>query len=177
MSEYKFMCISKFKGITIPIYLGDLDGCFAITKASKKAFDCGDGVMSKYQMIIDIKLFKEDNEFIKYIFHHELGHIDIFLKYLNNEFDFTPSGTFKEELYCDMYSLKAIGRYDKEFIDYLRGYEKSTELQRMINKYIVKFIDKGIFENIDNILKVNFECVEDAIYAQELIDSYLDDMF
>ena len=53
-----------------------------------------------------------------------------------------------------MYS-KSYRRYDKEFIDYLRGYEKSTGLQRMINKYIIKFIDKGIFENIDNILKVN----------------------
>ena len=29
MNEYKFMCITKFKGITIPAYLGDLDGCFS----------------------------------------------------------------------------------------------------------------------------------------------------
>ena len=43
-------------------------------------------------MIIDIKLFKEDDKNIYSIMG--IGHVDIFLKYLNNEFDFTPSNPF-----------------------------------------------------------------------------------
>lgn len=152
----KYVTTTKFKDLHIPIFIGELNEAWAMTRASKAPFDCGDGIINKYQIILDKGLIDLDDDFVKYIIHHEFGHIEIFLKHVNGELSFKPDGSFKEELFCDVFSLTSIGKYNLKFIAKLE-YEDPTGLQKMINKYMKTFISRGVYKNIDDILKINFD--------------------
>lgn len=156
----KYVATTEMLGLKIPIFIGELDGAYAMTKTSKVPFDCGDGIKSKYQLILDTSLLIEEDDFVKYIFYHEIGHIEIFLKYLNGEIPFYPQGSFKEELFCDVYSLKTIGKYNLDFIEYIRTYEEPMELQKKLNRYMKIFLTKNIYNNTDDILKINFSGIK-----------------
>ena len=156
----KYVTTTEMVGLKIPIFIGELDGAYAMTRTSKVPFDCGDGIKSKYQLILDASLLIEEDDFVKYVFYHEIGHVEIFLKYLNGEIAFHPRGSFKEELFCDVYSLKAIGKYNLEFMNYIRTYEYPTDLQKQINKYMKLFLTKNIYNNTDDILKINFSGIK-----------------
>lgn len=155
----EYVATTKFEGMFVPIYVDDLDGAHAITT---NLFAHYDKLKSEYQIVLNRELINKEDEFIKYVFNHELGHLKLCLKRQRKEF-LGFWGLFNEELYCDVYSLRSMNKYNIDFINYLYEYESSNSIsgpiyeQRLIYKYMKLFIKHNIYNNIDDILTINFD--------------------
>jgi len=150
----EYVTTIKFEGMFIPIFVDDIVGVHAVTT---NLFTHYGRLKSKYQIVLDRDLLDKEDDFVKYVFNHELGHIHLLLKIDRDEIDGTTIGLINHELFADIYSLKSIDKYNLDFIEYLFRRDDYISMESKINyNYIKKFIKRNIYNNIYDILTINF---------------------